>query len=186
MKKNLLIVVDMQNDFVTGALKNEQAIAIVPAVKAKIEAAKADADNTDIVFTRDTHHADYMNTEEGAHLPVPHCMEGTWGWEVIDELKDFTAGHKVFDKLTFGSSELLHWLENEGKSFQNIELIGVCTDICVISNAFIAKAALPNAKISVDAACTAGVTPASHDNALSAMTVCHIVVNNQGKEGWRE
>jgi len=175
MSKKLLIVVDMQNDFTTGALRNEDAIAIIPNVVEKVK--KALDEGTDVIFTRDTHHDDYMNTEEGRNLPVPHCISGSEGWELIDELKpyaDKAAG--IIDKLTFGSSELGAKLAKDYADATGIELIGICTDICVISNALLTKAFLPNAHVRVDASCCAGVTPDSHNTALEAMKACHIEV----------
>lgn len=177
MSKKLLIVVDMQNDFTTDALRNEDAIAIIPNVVEKVKAALDEG--TDVIFTRDTHHDDYMDTEEGRNLPVPHCIEGTPGWQLIDELQpyeDKAAG--IIDKLTFGSSELGSRLAGDYSDVSEVELIGICTDICVISNALLTKAFLPNAHVSVDASCCAGVTPESHDTALAAMKACHVEVTH--------
>lgn len=180
--KKILIVVDMQNDFVGGALRNEMAMKIVPLVREKIEASRADHV---VIFTRDTHHANYMETEEGKNLPVPHCIEGTAGWQIIDEMKDLADGADlVLDKETFGSSLLFAHLR-QMQEVEEVTLVGICTDICVISNALLAKAALPNAHVKVDARCTAGVTEESHDNALAAMTACHIEVIGKGEEPWR-
>ena len=165
--KKVLVVIDMQVDFTTGALKNEDAIAVIPAVKKRIEAAQAAGE--DIIFTRDTHAADYLTTEEGRNLPVEHCIKGTPGWEIVPELRD--AADEIIDKPTFGSTELGERLSQGG--YDEVELIGVCTDICVISNAMIAKAFLPNAHVIVDASCCAGVTKESHLAALEAMKVCH-------------
>ncbi|MBQ9334843.1 MAG: cysteine hydrolase [Lachnospiraceae bacterium] len=175
MSKKLLIVVDMQNDFTTGALRNEDAIAIIPNVVAKVKAALAAG--TDVIFTRDTHHDDYMGSEEGRNLPVPHCIEGTSGWELIEELKPLAEPPaRIIDKLTFGSSELGRILGSEYADCKDVELIGICTDICVISNALLTKAFLPNAHVTVDASCCAGVTPESHNTALEAMKACHVEV----------
>lgn len=168
----LLIVVDMQVDFVNGALGTAEAVAIVPAVVKKIEAEIAAG--TTVVFTKDTHFENYMETQEGKNLPVPHCIKGTEGWELIPELRDFSADRKVIEKITFGSTELAHYLSTT--AFDAIELIGLCTDICVISNAMIAKATVPETPISVTAECCAGVTPASHTNALEAMKMCQIAI----------
>ena len=175
MSKKLLIVVDMQNDFTTGALRNEDAIAIIPNVVNKVK--EAVAEGTDVIFTRDTHTDEYMNTEEGRNLPVPHCIEGSEGWELIDELKPFasSAAH-VIDKVTFGSSTLGDILAKEYADASEVELIGICTDICVISNALLTKAFLPNVHVKVDASCCAGVTPDSHNTALDAMRACHVEV----------
>ena len=172
--RKLLIVVDMQNDFVTGALRNEEAIAMVPNAVEKVRAAKEAG--TELIFTRDTHFEDYMETEEGKNLPVPHCLKGTEGWEIIDALKEFTLDVKIFDKVTFGARELGAYLAQEDakEKIDEVELIGICTDICVISNALLVKAFLPNIPIRVDATCCAGVTPESHQTALNAMKACQI------------
>ena len=175
MSKKLLIVVDMQNDFTTGALRNEDAIAIIPNVVKKVR--QALDEGTDVIFTRDTHHDDYMDTEEGRNLPVPHCIYGTDGWQLIDELKPYEEkAVAVIDKLTFGSSELGGKLAGDYSDAGEIELIGICTDICVISNALLTKAFVPNAHVRVDASCCAGVTKGSHETALEAMKACHIEV----------
>lgn len=175
MSRKLLIVVDMQNDFTTGALRNEDAIAIIPNVVARVKDALADG--YDVIFTRDTHSDGYMATEEGRNLPVPHCIEGTPGWELIDELKAYAQSPaRIVDKVTFGSSELGRILGTEYADCEEVELIGICTDICVISNALLTKAFLPNAHVKVDASCCAGVTPESHRTALEAMKACHVEV----------
>lgn len=168
----LLVVVDMQNDFVTGALKNEEAVKIIPAIIRKIEKAEKSGDM--VVFTHDTHGENYMNTQEGKKLPVVHCVRGTWGWNIIPELSAYENGKRVFEKPTFGSERLAEFVRESG--FEDIELVGVCTDICVISNAMLLKAAVPEANITVDGSCCAGVTPASHQNALNAMKMCQIDV----------
>lgn len=169
--KKLLVVVDMQNDFVDGALGTKEAQAIVPAVAEKIAAASKEG--TTIVFTRDTHGDNYLHTKEGQQLPVLHCISGSGGWQIIPELAPYVADNKIFDKPTFGSLELMHYAQAEG--FDTIELIGLCTDICVISNAMLLKAALPEASIMVDSSCCAGVTPKSHEGALAAMQMCQII-----------
>ena len=163
-----LIVVDMQNDFIDGALGTKEAQAIVPYVKKKIESYK----NDKIYFTRDTHGEDYLETQEGRNLPVPHCIKGTHGWQISEELQTF--GCEVLDKPTFGSVALSKLIKEDNP--ESVELCGLCTDICVISNAMLIKAALPEVKISVDASCCAGVTPKSHQNALSAMKMCQIEI----------
>lgn len=169
--KKLLIVVDMQNDFVSGSLGTKEAKQIVPAVVKKVEQYQEAGDA--IVFTRDTHQENYLETQEGKKLPVKHCMYGTHGWEIIEELRGF-AEH-VFDKPTFGSVELAEYVTREG--FMEIELIGLCTDICVVSNALLLKANLLNAEISVDSQCCAGVTPDTHQAALTTMKMCQITIN---------
>ena len=170
--RNLLVVVDMQNDFIDGALGTAEAVSIVPAVKEKIAA----FDGT-VVYTRDSHSADYMETREGKNLPVPHCILGTHGWQISSELTP-SGDAVIIDKPTFGSVSLVLWTtkEHAADPFEKITLIGLCTDICVISNAMLLKAALPEVDIAVDSACCAGVTPESHENALSAMRMCQIVI----------
>jgi nicotinamidase-related amidase len=172
---NYLIAVDMQKDFVDGSLGSAEAVAIVPAVIEKIWAFDGD-----VIFTYDTHDENYLNTREGRMLPIEHCIEGTEGWRLYGELEDvrFKIGGKAFTKTTFGSRELAMYLsiQNEKDSIERIELIGLCTDICVISNALILKAFLPETEIIVDASCCAGVTPESHLRALEAMRACHIEI----------
>lgn len=168
-----LIVVDMQNDFITGSLGTKEAEAILPKVIEKVKSFEGM-----VLYTKDTHQAEYLSTQEGKNLPVEHCMEGTWGWMLADELEALSNGHKVFNKPTFGSTELAAFLveENKKKAIEGIELCGLCTDICVISNAFLIKANLTEVPVSVDASCCAGVTPESHFNALSAMKMCQVAV----------
>ena len=170
--QKILLAVDMQNDFIDGALGTAEAEKIVPLVKEKIEG----FDGT-VLFTRDTHFDNYMETQEGKRLPVPHCIKGTEGWQIRKEL-DALRTTEAIDKLTFGSSELGQLLvkKNEEEPIESITVIGLCTDICVISNALLAKAFLPETEIRVDAKCCAGVTPQSHENALNAMSVCQIVI----------
>lgn len=167
----LLIVVDMQNDFIDGTLGTKEAVAIVPAVKAKIEEYRSM--NNQVVFTYDTHQSNYLETQEGKNLPVVHCVENTEGWQISDKLE--VAQSKVFKKPSFGSLELAEYVATIS-DLEEIELVGLCTDICVISNAFILKAKLPEVKISVDSKCCAGVSPESHLNALNAMKMCQINV----------
>jgi nicotinamidase-related amidase len=171
--RKLLIVVDMQTDFVNGALGTPEAVAIVPAVRQRILAAKQNGE--EVIFTRDTHEENYMETQEGKNLPVPHCIRGTAGWQIIPELQDLTEGCMVLDKPTFGSVELCRMLTGR-EDMERITLIGLCTDICVISNALLCKAALPEVPVAVEPACCAGVTVASHENALAAMKMCQIIV----------
>ncbi len=181
--KKVLVVVDMQNDFLFDALRNEEAIKIAPYVKKKVEEAKAQGDI--ILFTRDTHGDDYMETVEGENLPVPHCIKGTRGWEIIDDLKAAATAARIIDKETFGSKELADFFLEHAAEIEEVEFVGVCTDICVISNVLLTKAMIPNKKIYVDAAACAGVTPEAHDTALSAMKACHIIIENEGQESWR-
>lgn len=170
--KKLLIVVDMQTDFVTGALGTKEAQAIVPVVAEKIK--KAKEEGTDVIFTLDTHEENYLDTQEGKHLPVPHCIKNTEGWMLIPELRPLAGGCISVEKPTFGSTRLAHIVGRAG--YDEIELIGLCTDICVISNAMILKASVPETPISVDASCCAGVTPESHANALASMKMCQITI----------
>ena len=173
--QNILVVVDMQNDFIDGALGTREAVAIVPKVKEKIQNFQGR-----VIFTRDTHGENYMDTQEGKKLPVPHCIKGTDGWQISSELASLCREAPV-DKVTFGSSRLGSMLleADQEEPVGQITFIGLCTDICVISNALLAKAFLPEAEILVDAACCAGVTPESHHNALEAMKVCQIRVENE-------
>ena len=167
----ILVVVDMQNDFIDGALGTPEAQAIVEKVQKKIEACRQDGWR--IIFTRDTHTDQYMQTQEGKHLPVPHCIRGSRGWEISPAL-DWT-GSELVDKPTFGSPALAELIAAK-KNVAVVELVGLCTDICVISNAMILKARLPEVEIAVDSSCCAGVTPASHENALEAMKMCQITI----------
>ena len=177
----VLVVVDMQNDFITGPLGTPEAQAIVPKVAQKIR----DFDGGLIVFTKDTHHEDYLTTQEGRNLPVKHCIEGTKGWEVEDSIEavsDYRKRNRACDqvfvcKYGFGANGLAEMLD--GFSPDEIELVGLCTDICVISNAILLKSCLPEVPISVDASCCAGITPASHRNALRAMEMCQIKIINE-------
>ena len=167
-----LVVVEMQNGLITGARGTEEAQKIVSAVTKRISAAATEG--WEIVFTMDTHHADYLSTQEGKNLPVVHCVKGTDGFALAPEVEALSAGCRRFEKNTFGSVQLASYLRE--KQAEEVELIGLCTDICVISNAMLIKAFLPETKVSVKADCCAGVTPQSHDNALSAMKMCQISV----------
>ena len=174
--QRILIVVDMQNDFIDGALGTAEAVAIVGKVKAKIEGFDGK-----VIFTRDTHFADYLTTQEGKNLPVEHCIKDSYGWQIRKEL-DVLRKTQAIDKPAFGSAELGEILkaENGSEEIESITLIGLCTDICVISNAMLIKAFLPEVKVKVDATCCAGVTPDSHKTALSAMKMCQIEIENEG------
>lgn len=182
----ILIVVDMQNDFITGSLGTAEAQAIIPAVNAKI---RQYLDNGDVVvYTRDTHYDNYMDTDEGKHLPVPHCIQYSDGWQIADAVIR-EEGSCVVDKETFGCFDLpeciLEWYGYDGATgevvhIDSIELVGLCTDICVISNALLFKAFCTNSQfaipIKVDAKCCAGVTPESHAAAIATMKMCQIEV----------
>ena len=170
--KKILVVVDMQNDFIDGALGTPEAVAIVPYVKELIEGF-----NGKVLFTRDTHFENYMSTEEGRNLPVPHCIKGTDGWQIRAEL-DALRRTEAIDKLTFGSRELVDVLAAEGE-IESITFVGLCTDICVISNAMVVKAFFPEIPLLVDAKACAGVTPESHARALEAMKMCQIKIVNE-------
>lgn len=171
----VLVVVDMQKDFIDGALGSKEAVAIVPKVAEKIRNFQGK-----IYFTRDTHQPNYMDTQEGHYLPVPHCIEGTEGWQ-ISEVLDTSTMTAVVNKTTFGSKELAERLlaDQEQEKIESITLVGLCTDICVISNAMVIKAFLPETPIVVDASCCAGVTPESHLRALESMKTCQILVENE-------
>ncbi|MEE1312663.1 MAG: cysteine hydrolase [Lachnospiraceae bacterium] len=168
----ILVVVDMQNDFIDGVLGTKEAQAIVPKVIEKIN-------NFDgMVFaTRDTHEENYLETQEGKHLPVKHCIRGTKGWEIREEIQSLIL-RKPIDKPTFGSKELGEVLADhaQGKPIESITFVGLCTDICVISNAMLVKAYLPEVPVIVEENCCAGVTPESHKQALEAMKMCQITV----------
>ncbi len=166
----ILVVVDMQNDFIDGALGTPEAVSIIPKVKSVISSFDGK-----IIFTRDTHESCYLDTEEGKKLPVPHCIENTSGWEISSEL-DTSCASVIINKPSFGSLALSEMLikENAREKIDEVLLIGLCTDICVISNAVIAKASLPESLITVDASACAGVSPESHQRALEAMKMCHI------------
>ena len=174
--QEILVVVDMQNDFVTGPLGTPEARAILPKVAEKVQHFPGR-----VLFTRDTHPENYLDSREGKALPVPHCIRGTKGWEICPELEPLRKEEPI-DKPTFGSTglgEVLRAADRQGEKIGKITLVGVCTDICVISNALLLRAFLPEAEIAVDAACCAGVTPESHQTALQAMKACQITIENE-------
>lgn len=175
-EKNILIVVDMQNDFITGALGTREAQAILPCAAERIRACRERGDA--IIATLDTHGPDYMNTAEGRKLPVPHCIRGTEGWQIAPQIRQALGECVLVEKPTFGSVELTGVVAGlaEGAQQVNIELLGVCTDICVISNALLLKAHFPEIGMAVNAACCAGVTPEKHAAALETMASCQIDV----------
>ena len=171
--RKILVVIDMQNDFIDGALGSPEAQAIVDKVVEKIKSYPKE----DVYGTVDTHHENYLDTQEGKKLPVPHCIYGTEGWEIHPKIKELIDPTHFNTKDTFGSLELagdLLWF-NEHEPIE-IEMVGLCTDICVISNALIFKVAMPEVSITIDSSCCAGVTPESHEAALSTMKMCQINV----------
>lgn len=172
-----LIVIDMQNDFVTGSLGTKEAEAIVAGVVRKIK----DFPGT-VIFTQDTHTENYLDTQEGKRLPVKHCIKGTDGWRLIPELEAIQKKNScpVFEKPSFGSVELAQFLleKYEKKELESVELVGLCTDICVISNALLIKAYMPELPVLADASCCAGVSPDKHEAALQTMESCQILLEN--------
>lgn len=177
MRKKL-IVVDMQKDFTFGSLRNEMAIDVIDNVVKKVENYDGE-----IIFTYDSHQENYLETAEGIKLPIPHCIENSEGWELVDRLDELRREKhcRSFNKPTFGCLALAEALKNENdiEKIDEIELVGVCTDICVISNAMILKAFLPEVTIKVDGTCCAGITVESHKNALEAMKSCQIEVTDE-------
>lgn len=174
MAKTVLVIVDEQVDFTSGALGNKECEATVQAVVGVVN----NGSYSKIYLTRDTHHDNYLETEEGRNLPIPHCFKDSSGWQIRSEIMDAVRDKNYFiiDKPTFGSVKLAERLHNEYKSGRGTEitLVGVCTGICIISNALLLKAMLPEAKITVKASACACVTPESHKTALEAMKMCHI------------
>lgn len=169
---NILLVIDMQNDFINGSLGSKEAEKIVPNVIEKVKNFKGD-----VYFTRDTHDQNYLNTQEGKKLPVLHCLQGSKGWEIREEIDKLRKTEPI-NKSTFGSIPLAEFMKKkyEEEKIQSITLIGISTDICVISNAMLLKAYVPEVEIIVDGSCCAGVTPESHKNALNAMKLCQITI----------
>jgi len=173
----ILIVVDMQNDFLTGSLKTKDATEIIPKIKKVVEEYKKNG--MPVIFTKDTHTDSYLLTQEGKALPVIHCIKNTYGWEICDELKNINYG-EVFEKNTFGSIELFENLKKQYNSnIDEITFCGVCTDICVVSNAIIAKAYFPEVKIVILEDCTKGVTEESHLSALSTLKSCQCIIRKE-------
>lgn len=171
--KKVLVVIDMQNDFIDGVLGTKEAQGIIGNVVKKVEEYQGEK----VYATRDTHGENYMDTSEGKHLPVPHCIKGTEGWEIRTEVSEALqrVGAEIIDKPFFGSMVLVDRMtELRSQKELEIELVGLCTDICVVSNALLLKARLPETTIRVDASCCAGVTPESHEAALVTMKMCHI------------
>lgn len=171
MGRQILAVIDMQNDFIDGALGTKEAVSIVDKVADYIRNFDGE-----VVYTRDTHFEGYLDTQEGKRLPVPHCIKGTEGWEICGALKALqNEDTRIFDKLTFGSTELAEYLKTVS-DLNTVVLVGLCTDICVISNAMVIKAYMPEVEIKVVESCCAGVTPESHANAMKAMQMCQVTV----------
>ena len=171
--RKILIVIDMQNDFIDAALGTKEAVGIVEAVKEKIRSYPA----ADVIATMDTHGDNYMDTQEGKYLPVPHCIKGTDGWQIRPDIAELLTGAKIYEKPAFGSTALAADLKALSEKEEiELELIGLCTDICVVSNALLLKATMPEVRISVDPACCAGVTPEKHLAALETMRSCQIRV----------
>lgn len=166
---NFLIVVDMQVDFISGSLGSDDAKAIVTNVVNKVKSFDGK-----VIFTRDTHKSDYMNTHEGRKLPVEHCIKETKGWQICEELRPYA--HSIVDKPSFGSMDLPSYIKLIDENPESIELCGLCTDVCVISNAVILKNAFPEAEISVQADCCAGITKEGHNTALKAMQPMQIEI----------
>ena len=173
--RKILIVIDMQNDFIDAALGSEEAAAIVESVKDKIRSYPAE----DVIATMDTHDENYLQTQEGKYLPVLHCIRGTEGWQIRPDIKELLTGAEIIEKPVFGSMALAAELKDLSEKEEiELELIGLCTDICVVSNALLLKSAIPEVKITVDAACCAGVTPEKHAAALETMRSCQIQIVN--------
>jgi len=171
--RKILIVIDMQNDFIDGTLGTKEAVKILPKVINKIKKYKRE----DVLATRDTHSSNYLNTLEGKHLPVPHCVKDTHGWQLQSDIGKLIDEKNIFNKESFGSLELSQYLlKLSEKEKLEIELVGLCTDICVISNAIIIKNTLVNTDVTVDSTCTAGVTPKSHETALDSLKTLQVIV----------
>lgn len=164
---DLILIIDMQNDFIDGSLGTKEAQIIVPRVQKKLFTT-----DSVIMFTQDTHGEDYLDSQEGKNLPIKHCIKPEKGWEICDALKPYVKENNVFEKPTFGCTKLVQAVE----SYESITLVGLCTDICIISNALLLKVFYPEKMIIVDSKCCAGVTPESHENALKAMRSCQIKI----------
>lgn len=176
--RKILIVIDMQNDFIDGTLGTGEAVSIVEAVKEKVRSYPEE----DIYATMDTHESDYLDTQEGRNLPVKHCIRGSIGWEIRTDIRELLESAKIYEKPTFGSVRLAEELKRLSESEEiELELVGLCTDICVVSNALLLKAYMPEVKISVDASCCAGVTPETHLAAIETMESCQIEIVNSNR-----
>lgn len=180
-----LVVIDMQNDFIDGVLGTPEAVSIVPKVKEKV--VEYYKKGYKVIFTQDTHFEDYLYTQEGRHLPIEHCLWNTHGWEITKEITDVVHPIKTVKKRTFGYDKWGELLDlsayfDKDENFRyvdEIELVGLCTDICVISNAILLKVAFPEIPITVDASCCAGTTPENHKNALKAMKMCQVEIRGE-------
>lgn len=174
--KSVLLVIDVQNDFIDGALGSKEAAASLPNVIEKIEKF-----NGQVIFTRDTHEENYLSTQEGKNLPVKHCIKNTDGWQIVKKADEYRIKNNcmVFDKVTFGSTECAEYIKKQFESgeIDKVTLIGYCTDICVVSNALILKATCPELELHVDSSCCAGVTPEKHKAALETMASCQIIID---------
>jgi len=170
----VLVVVDMQKDFIDGALGFEGADKIIPGIIARIKEYEAEGD--EVVYTLDTHQENYMETQEGKNLPVPHCIKGSEGWGLCEELKPVLAGMKAYEKPCFGSMELAKYLEENRKEIKSIELCGLVSNICVLSNAVLAKAAAPEAEVIVDSKLTASFDPKLHQATLDVLKGIQVTV----------
>lgn len=171
--RKILLVIDMQNDFIDGSLGTNEAVKIVNNVINKIK--KYPSEN--VFATKDTHEENYLATREGMHLPVEHCIRGTDGWDINSEIKKLITASNIFEKGTFGSVKLVEKIREIAATEDiSIEIIGLCTDICVVSNALLIKAYLPEIDITVDSSCCAGVTPTKHESSLETMRSCQINV----------
>lgn len=173
--KSALLVIDVQNDFIDGSLGTSEAVSTVPKIVEKVEGF-----NGPVIFTRDTHYDNYLETSEGKNLPVKHCIKGSHGWQISAALDNYRIKNNcpVFDKLTFGSIECAQYIKEqvEQGKIEEVILVGFCTDICVVSNALILKALMPELPIKVDSSCCGGVTPKLHEAALSTMASCQIKI----------
>lgn len=175
MLEKILAVIDMQNDFIDGSLGTPEAVAIVDKVVEKIKAYEC----KNVYATRDTHFENYLETSEGKNLPVIHCVKNTLGWQINSKVADVLNGATILDKHSFGSLELAKILSKRSNTEDiEIEIIGLCTDICVINNAMLFKTYMPEVPINVDSSCCAGVTPTSHSKAIDIMKMCHINIQN--------
>jgi len=171
--RKILVVIDMQNDFIDGSLGTKEAVEILPRVIKKIKEYK----RQDVFATRDTHGEDYLKTLEGKHLPVPHCVKDTYGWQLQSDIGELIDEKNIFNKESFGSLDLSQHLLRLSESEElKIELVGLCTDICVISNAILIKNTLVNTDVTVDSSCSAGVTPESHKTALASLKTLQVIV----------